>query len=246
MDRLPFIRTSLECALLHWSKRLALQEQILDRLCEYLSSSLHKGNLVLAKDSGDGRVNSQASEYEISKALRYFSEANEWFTKKHRLDINIAKERFWYDFAVNGKDIFLPVNVKVSAFQGSDNLSSKEGVFYALTGVDPKVVTINTWEKFCAELSSSLGQDPNADYYFLVVNKVKIGDVFWTSLKTIAQLDPNGNNLPFQCNWSKNRSRVIRTKSEAQDYILGILGESFRLRAEAWISFSTHFPAKSI
>lgn len=221
-----------------------LREQILNRLCEYLSSSLLKGNLKLAKDSGDGRINSQASEHEISKALRYFSEANEWFTEKHKLEIDIAKERFWYDFAVNGEALFLPVNVKVSAFQGSDNLSSKEGVFYALTGVDPKDVTINTWEKFCAELSSFLGTNPTADYYFLVVNKTNIGDVFWTSLKTIYQLDPNGNNLPFQCNWSKNRNRIVRTENSAQGYILGVLGESFRLRAEAWISFNTHFPTQ--
>lgn len=225
---------------------MPLQDQILDRLCAYLSSSLSKGNLKIAKDSGDGRVNSQASEQEISKALRYFAEANEWFTQEHELNIDIAKERFWYDFAVHGKGLFLPVNVKVSSFQGSDNLSSKEGVFYALTGVNPKDVSINTWERFCAELRASLGQNPCADYYFLVVNKNDVGDVFWTSLKAITQLDPNGNNLPFQCNWSKNRIRIARTADDAQTYILGVLGKSFHLRAEAWMSFATHFPSQNI
>ncbi|WP_018605015.1 hypothetical protein [Uliginosibacterium gangwonense] len=220
---------------------MSIQANILNRLCQHLSTALQAGNLRLSTNSGDGRVNSQASEKEISNALLHFSQANEWFHIKRALNIEIARERYWYDFAVSGRGLFIPVNVKVSSFQGSDNLSSKEGVFYALTGVDPHSVTINTWEKFCARLHENLGRDPNADYYFVIVNKQEVGDVFWTSLKSICQLDANGNNPPFQCNWSKNRDRIQRSEAEAQDYILSVLGSSFRLRAEAWNSFQQYF-----
>lgn len=222
---------------------MTLQEQILDRLCDYLANSLRCGGLELAKNSRDGRVNSQASEQAISKALLNFAEANDWFKHEYSLRIEISKERHWFDFAVHGDGLFLPVNVKVSAFQSSDNLSSKEGVFYALTGVQPETVKIHTWDRFLEQLSANLGFDSKSDYYFLVVDKVSVGHVFWTSLKRINQLDPNGNNPPFQCHWGKNQMRKERAEEDACRYVLAVLGETFRLRAEAWNSFKTYFPA---
>ncbi len=222
---------------------MSLEHEVLNRLCDYLSRSLSSGGLKLAAASGDGRVDSQASEQEISKTLLNYAEANEWFSQEHGLSIQIAPPRHWFDFCVKGHGFFLPVNVKVSACKSADNLSSKEGVFFALTGVDPSGVTINTWERFFGNLAELRGKDPRADYYFLVVHKEHKGDVFWTSLKCIGQLDPNGNNPPFQCHWGKNRGRVSRSVEDAENYILGVLGETFRLRAEAWHSFSRAFPA---
>ncbi|PAS98209.1 MAG: hypothetical protein CGU28_02435 [Candidatus Dactylopiibacterium carminicum] len=225
---------------------MSLEHEILDRLCEYLSRSLRVGGLKLAAASGDGRVDSQASEQEISKSLLNYAQANDWFSQTHGLSIEIAPARHWYDFCVRGPDFFLPVNVKVSVCKSSDNLSSKEGVFFALTGVDPKAVTINTWERFCERLAEYRGRDPRADYYFLVVHKERQNEVFWTSLKSIGQLDPNGNNPPFHCHWGKNRERVSRSTQEAEGYILGVLGETFRLRAEAWRSFRKAFHAQTV
>lgn len=46
--------------------------------------------------------------------------------------LQIAEARYWYDFSVSGPGFFIPVNVKVSSFKSADNLSSKEGLFYAL------------------------------------------------------------------------------------------------------------------
>ena len=134
----------------------------------------------------------------------------------------------------------MPVNVKVSSLRGNDNLSSKEGVLFALTGVDPKRVKINDWERYCEAIGQHLSTQPEADYYFLVVNKRVAGDIFWTSLKHLPELTPNGNNPPFQCNWSKNRVRANRSREAAVAYILGILRQTFVLRAKALESFDAH------
>ena len=60
------------------------------------------------------------------------------------------------------------------------------------------------------------------DYYFLVVNKNNHSDAYWTSLKRIKTLVPNGNNLPFQCDWASNREFSGRTEEEATKYLLKV------------------------
>lgn len=214
--------------------------EILDRITQYLSDAMGTGRLVLSRNERDGRVNSQENERQISHALELFALSNEWF-RANGLQLEVAPPRHWYDFSLTGSgDLFLPVNVKVSALRTSDNISSKEGVFYALTGIAPDEVQINTWERFCEQLAIKIGADPAADYYFLVVGKETPGDVFWTSLKGIKELVPNGNNPPFQCNWGRNRTRTDRSQDAAQCYVLSILQETFRLRAEAFRSFNLH------
>lgn len=213
--------------------------QILDSLQRYLAKSLTTGGLALDKSQSDGRLNSQVNERQISQALQLYAVANEDFGLAG-CSIEISPPRFWYDFLVKAPGIYLPVNVKVSSLEGNDNLSSKEGVFFALTGLDPKSIKINDWERYCEGIGSYLGNDPTADYYFLVINKKKPGDVFWTSLKRLSELTPNGNNPPFQCNWAKNRTHTQRSEVEAQNYILRILRQTFVLRAKALESFDTY------
>ncbi len=213
--------------------------KILDSLSNYLSRSLKTGSLRLDRSQTDGRLNSQVNEGQISHALKLYGLANEDFQSK-KLLVEVSPPRYWYDFSISGPGVFLPVNVKVSSLEGNDNLSSKEGAFYALTGVDPKTVRINDWERYCEAIGEHLATNPSADYYFLVINKKVPGDVFWTSLKRLPALTPNGNNPPFQCNWSKNREHAIRTQKEAQNYILKTLRQTFVLRAKALESFDTY------
>lgn len=214
-------------------------ENILDLLCDYLSRSMRESKLQLDSSQIDGRLNSQANERQISQALELFGLASERF-QSAQLKVEVSPPRFWFDFCIRGPGVFLPVNVKVSSLEGNDNLSSKEGVFFALTGVDPKTVRINDWERYCEAIGQHLATQPAADYYFLVVNKRVAGDVFWTSLKHLPELTPNGNNPPFQCNWSKNRVRASRSREEAVAYILGVLRQTFVLRAKALESFDAH------
>lgn len=213
--------------------------QILDSLSTYLARSLKTGSLNLDRSQTDGRLNSQVNEGQISHALKLYGLANERF-QSEELMVEVSPPRYWYDFCVTGSNVFLPVNVKVSSLEGNDNLSSKEGVFFALTGVDPKSVRVNDWERYCEAIGEHLASNPEADYYFLVINKKTPGDVFWTSLKRLPALTANGNNPPFQCNWSKNREHVERTQEEAQTYILKTLRQTFVLRAKALESFDTH------
>ena len=97
------------------------------------------------------------------------------------------------------------------------------------------------WEKFLINLSENL-QENNKDYYFLIVNKNNLNDIFWTSLKQISQLTPNGNNLPFQANWAKNKQRKNRNFIEAKKFILTTMGKSFKLRANVYTQFLDIFP----
>src|SRR4029078_13691499 len=43
------------------------------------------------------------------------------------------------------------------------------------------------------------------DYYFIVLNKKKPGDIIVNSVRGLTLLAPNINNLPFQVCWNKNR-----------------------------------------
>ena len=54
-------------------------------------------------------------------------------------------------------------------------------------------------------------------------------------------LVPNGNNLPFQSHWNKNRIIQIRTFEESKRFLLESLGKSITLRAKVYIHFKNLF-----
>lgn len=217
-----------------------MPEQLLEELRDYLAEALGSGVMQLTRRGGDGRIDSQDNERQISHALKLHAISSRW-QQNRGLTIELGPDRHWFDFEIKGDDsLFIPVNVKVSAMRTSDNLSSKEGVLYALTGVDPASVNIKDWERFCIQLARHLGANPDADYYFLVISKTTPGDVFWTSLKRIPELVANGNNPPFQCKWNQNREHSRRNEPDARQYILGVLHETFVLRAKALESFERH------
>lgn len=93
---------------------------------------------------------------------------------------------------------------------------------YALSGVKNMPLA---WDKFHEMLANEL--KIGYDYYFLVINKNDTKDYFYTSLKRIKTLVPNGNNLPFQCNWAENRAFSNRSEIEAMRYILDIYLQSW-------------------
>ncbi len=230
-------------------------ESVLDRIRDHLSAALRKGIIRLVVDGEDGREDSQKSERRITQTLALQFEADQYFAD-HGLIFTPSPARYWYDFLIEGRDggLWLPVNVKISGFSGSDNLSSKEGLFYTMTGVDPKKVPhpndpkrtwgINTWEPYCEAMARYLGANKSADYYFLVINKLKVGHVFWTSLRQMAELDPNGSNLPYQANWARNAVRVERTWQESAEFLMGVFREALVLRARVLDQFDTSIGKK--
>lgn len=116
-----------------------------------------------------------------------------------------------------------------------------------MTGVDPKNVphpekptkkiSINAWEPYCEAMAHHFGANKAADYYFLVIDKTDIGHVFWTSLRCMSELIPNGNNLPYQANWGRNTKRTNRSWQESARFLMSIFREALVLRARVLDQF---------
>ena len=140
-----------------------------------------------------------------------------------------APPRYWYDFALVNDTEFYPINIKSTTGHSVDNISSKEGMYYALTGRDPKEDRITTFENFNKKIIEYYREDTTTDYFFLVLFK-KQGSLFFTSLKRLEFLTPNGNNLPFQCKWENNLKYTKRSCCEQSEYILNTYIESFMKR----------------
>ncbi|MCV3392005.1 restriction endonuclease [Campylobacter sp. IFREMER_LSEM_CL2101] len=184
-------------------------------MIEYLENIvnfLQNNPIVLDNKNEDGRINSATNEDEILKTL------NQNFK-------NIKKPyiRSWYDFSIIDKEEIY-INIKISDLDNNaaDNCSSKLGMGYALSGIKNMPIS---WDAFHKMLAKEL--KIGYDYYFLVINKNNTKDCFYTSLKRIQYLVPNGNNLPFQCDWSKNRNFSNRSELESIKYILDIYLQSW-------------------
>ena len=231
-------------------------------ICKFLSAA----NIQLSELDIDKRHDSSVNEMEVKEIIFAFAETSPYFKKYclKLLDTNKENNRDWFDFAIISAPwakhrYFAPINIKVSDVEkgAADNLSCKMGIFYALTGCDPSDIEINgrkfnnndSWETFSKMIDEYIGTNKKEDYYFLVVNKKDIKDIFYTSLKTLKSITANGNNLPFQCRWKDNRTRVERSYNEAKDFILSTLEESFRKRNSAKESFDKyvkkHFNSKN-
>lgn len=172
--------------------------------------------------TGDGRLDSAESETIVIKHLKTLFNENK--------DIEIfdaPRPRYWYDILVkiNGKSY--PVNIKITTGKEADNVSSKEGLFYTLTGLWPENIKgLTRWESYNTLLTKNLNPLLNSDYYFIIY--FKENETFLvTSLKRIQELKPNGNNLPFQCNWSKNNEFTERTAEEQNKYLMEIYYQSW-------------------
>lgn len=178
----------------------------MERLAEIIEF-IKNSHLELADNNDDGRINSALNEEQITDIL--IPKFN--YIEKPSI-------RKWYDIAIKG-DIkeTIYVNIKVSDFSNgaSDNISSKLGMGYALTGIADLPTSWKAFNKLVAE-NIRIGYD----YYFIIIDKNNLKNSYWTSLKRIDKLVSNGNNLPFQCNWSKNRIFSNRTETEAMEYIL--------------------------
>jgi hypothetical protein len=177
----------------------------------------------------DGRVNSAINEYTILQKIR------------REFPIDVPRIRGWYDFGITASGIFYPVNIKISTFKGNDNLNCKLGLYYTLTDTIPEFKNEIGWSDFFFRLFEDMSEvrDTKSDYYFIVINKNDTNDVFWTSLKRISMLTPNGNNLPFQAKWSDNRKRKRKSHQEVKYHLLGTLLESWRRRAKPFGVFES-------
>ncbi len=171
----------------------------------------------LSQPLQDGRLNSSVNEEEILNTIKHF------------FPIQLPKAREWWDFSFEENDIFYPVNITTT--KTADNLNCKLGIYYALCGILPTFNNEIAWEKYFQKLHKDLGKNTDRDYYFLIINKNDPKDIFINSLKGIQTLQPNGNNLPFQCKWDNNREIIQRDFDGSKNSILSALAKSVKLRS---------------
>jgi hypothetical protein len=190
-----------------------------------LFENLHYDPANLSHSStGDGRLDSAESEEGIIQFLiDSFTSSDFRFEK--------TPPRFWCDIKLYYKEQFFPINIKITTGKSADNISSKEGVFYALTGIEPtEIKGLNRWDGYIKSLQQYINYENNVDYYFLVYFKNE-GKFLFTSLKRIETLTPNGSNLPFQCHWGKNKIPTERSLIDQQKYILEVFTQSYIRKA---------------
>lgn len=206
-----------------------------------LAKWLNTAKTHLSITSADGRLNSALNEGEIINYLQNFYEPFYLTPKGYRIDP--AQARQWYDFVVvnNDETEWYPINIKVTETTSADNLNCKLGVYYALTGLKPHFGNEVSWEKLFAEMSKN-ARENDKDYYFLVVNKNIGHEAFIATLKSLQEIQANGNNLPFQCRWNNNKKPILRNYRETKKFLLACFGESVKKRADAYLSFLTYFP----
>lgn len=202
------------------------EQEIFDLLAKELETFIYSKDNLVKSSTGDGRGESSESEENFRTALKKHLEENSLFRAVP------APPRYWYDIAIYYEDFFIPVNIKLTDKKQADNVSSKLGLFYALTGIRPENVKgINYWKSYNEKLAENYDSTCNTDYYFIIYDK-NTENICINSLKRINKLTPNGNNLPFQCNWGdhENRSYSTRNKEEQCKYLMDIYIQSWKKR----------------
>lgn len=178
-------------------KRLPL---IMYQIQKYLQSC----GVMFSTQTADGRINSCMDEDVVMQLL------NEKFGNR----IKSPKSRMWYDLlAFDSKYGWLPINIKTTTTITSDNTGNLAMCVYAYTDEQLDIHRGKSYEngKMSEMLIDKLknkkyNTQNKKDYYFIVLNKTNSSDIIVNSVKGLTILTPNINNLPFQVNWSKNRT----------------------------------------
>lgn len=150
-----------------------------------------KINNIMLSDNEDGRIGSILDESNLKEIVKSICESNDLVFE------DAPEPRHWYDFKINGTAF----NLKEGTGKTADNLSSKAGLVYALTGVEIKG---NSPHDVALKTISDNFFENSADYGILFFNKInKTFKV--SSLKNIdpKNLVSNGSNLPFQIKLGK-------------------------------------------
>ena len=170
---------------------------ILQEVADYLSE--YDFNLV--SSGQDGRQHSSASETKIIQILQ-----NSKYNQKWRVispNIERRDNRAWYDAKIG--DYY--VDIKISECTSNDNTNAKMAIYYFITGREPGSTQVRE-SIFFRDMRNYESSSEDRDYYYLVINKNKLDDVFIVSLKGLKDAHPAHNNMPFQSNWDKCRIPV--------------------------------------
>lgn len=175
------------------------------------------------ESNDDGRTNSLEDETSVIKIL------------EDKLPNRIYKQppRFWSDMLVHDFQYgLLPVNIKSSGHKQADNAANITALVHALTDEQLDVKKKHD-SRLMTKLFIKKSQNPKEynyndkkDYYFLVLNKSDSKDITINSIKGITNLTSNASNLPFQINWSKNKTFEYKPVSQNIKMVINAIGEA--------------------
>ena len=180
--------------------RLKQMPLIMYKIQKYISSI----SFQFSHQNEDGRINSCLDETEVKKLLY------DKFTNR----IQLPKIRIWYDIlAFDYIYGWIPINIKTTTTTTSDNIGNLSLCVHSYTDVLLDIHRAKTYDNgimskmlFNKIKNKEYNKSNKKDYYFVVLNKNDCREVIINSMKGLSFLTPNVNNLPFQINWSKNRT----------------------------------------
>ena len=186
-----------------------------DDLKKYIETTAYDKDVGAAID-GDGRLGSVADEGNIILWL------NEIFDGTN-VEIRKPKARNWADveIVIDGSKVYY-TNIKTTKGERyADNISSKKGVLYYLTG--GKTEDFKTFLRAGSRFDFTEVGDETIDYFLLVMYK-NTKEMLFTSLGRLQVLTPNFNNMPFQIPWNNpaNKKPTTRSQIEQKQYIASV------------------------
>ena len=189
--------------------------KVLQEVADYLIES----DFQLVSTGQDARQDSNQSETKIVQLLQNSEHNEDWTVYSP----NIARRdnRAWYDAKI--KDYY--VDIKISECTRNDNTNAKMAIYYFITGKTPDNTQVRE-NIFFRDMKHYENPDENRDYYYLIVNKNNLNDIFVVSLKGLNHAFPSHNNMPFQSNWDKCRNPVNRNWQEAKEFLLSTWAEA--------------------
>lgn len=214
-----------------------------DLVLKELIFEFKKQKIRLSNLNNDGRINSIINENEVIKIFLKIYKTIPIFNKMNLIIEEQPKPRHWYDILIRNNDnsFYCPINIKISDFSNfsADNISSKEGLYFSLTG-QIKDKCPNTWGKYFFLLSKNI-KESDTDYFFIVINKNNNDEIIFNSMRRLKSLTPNGNNPPFQCKWSENKDIINRTFDESKFFLIETLSMTVKKRAQILEEFNNFF-----
>ena len=187
-----------------WYRGCIFRMKRLPLIMYVIQKYLKTKSFTFATENEDGRINSCIDENGIIELL----------IQEFGAKIKKPKIRMWYDILVCDNIYgWIPVNIKTTTTQTSDNTGNLAMCVYAYTNENLDIHRSKSYENgnmstilFTKLQSKQYNKNNKKDYYFIVLNKTKSTDIIINSVKGLTILTPNINNLPFQVCWDKNRT----------------------------------------
>jgi hypothetical protein len=143
-------------------------------------------------NEGDGRITSAIKENEYLSTLQKGLKLN-----YPSFDIEIPKERYWYDIKINN----IPINLKITT-GGTDNAFNKSAILFTITGKEPEKhnMNYNMWFNTIMTSKQKEIRDKKTEYHYLVVDK-NSKRIILKSILDIHTYKSNPSN-DLQINWN--------------------------------------------